>query len=176
MHADHSVSTWLGDLDGLSVLHGELVAVTADGADHPLCDPIAALLQRIQRALAIDVVFVSLFAGGRPAIRHLHVDASQQGRECDPLELTVARQIVAARAGHGRLHYVAQPVVSSDGREFGTVCCTRSALSDGDQGDGGGDSVALQSVARLIALAMCKPDAELQRVWQGSAAASLGLR
>jgi hypothetical protein len=160
------------DLNGLAVEDCQLVAVTADGAEDALCAPIAPLLQRIRRALALDVVFVTLFVGGRPALRQWRTlgDHPLDGSNCDPLELDVAKQLVAARAAPNTRGFLAQPVVAKDGREFGTVCCRRPASESAVDGS------ALQSVAKLIALAMGQPQPEVaHNVWESSAAAPLGL-
>jgi hypothetical protein len=168
---DSGFHSWSDDLDGLAVEDCELVAVTADGAENPLCAPIAPLLQRIRRALGIDVVFVTLFVGQRPAMRQWRTlgDHALDGSDCDPLELDLAKQLVAARAAPSSRGFLAQPVVSKDGREFGTVCCRRPAAESAVDGS------ALQSVAKLIALAMNQPAPDLTHVWASSAAAPLGL-
>jgi hypothetical protein len=137
---------WVHDIEGLSVLHTEFVVVTADGADHPLYERVAPLLQRIGRALDLDVVFVSQLASGRPCIRRA---ASHDQREAiavehaDPLEAGFAHSVLASRDGRGP--FIALPVVGKDAFDYGTVGCRSGDESTAE---------ALFSVARLVALAL----------------------
>jgi hypothetical protein len=169
--------SWVDDIEGVSVHDGALVVVTADSTEHPFCTPIVPLLQRIERALGLDVVFVTLVTSGKLLVRQWRTlgQVANDGRDCDPAELDLARQVVSVRAAVPvqALNCLAQPVLTTDGREFGTVCCVRPSRADG--GPAGLDETALKSVARLIALAMAKPEGDLQSVWQSSAAAPLGL-
>jgi len=166
---------WVHDIEGLSVLHAEFVSVTADGADHPLYERVAPLLQRIHRVLSIDVVFVSQLVAGRPAMRDA-VSREQKvaiaAAHTDPLEAEYGRRVLESRPGHGE--FLALPVAGKDGFEYGTVCC-RTAPEPSDAGDNP-ERGALFSVARLVALALSVWDkAKPVDVWASTAAAPLEL-
>ena len=176
MEFSTSSHSWTDDVHGLHATHGELVAVTAEGADHPSCGPIAALLDRMRRVLALDVVFVALFADGCPAYRQWRTLGPEglDETDCDGAELDLAKQIVSDRSDCGgtvRLHFLARPVISKDGREFGTVCCRKAPTESESERDAG----ALQSIARLIAVTLCRTEKDLSPVWERSDSAVLGL-
>ncbi|MBI5278193.1 MAG: hypothetical protein HY854_17225 [Burkholderiales bacterium] len=131
---------WQGDIDGLSVVDGAFVLVTAEGSDHPKYNAVAALLRRIRRGLGIDVVFVSLFIDGQPQVRYPELD--EEG-DCDPLEAAFARQVL------GCSETLVLPVLGREGWVYGTVCCEVHS-SDSAWGDRS-QVQALESVAGLLA-------------------------
>ena len=135
---------WQADLDGVSVLSGEFVVVTADGADHRNYLAVTALLKRIRKVLGLEVVFVTQFQGGQPLVRYptdMEVESA-----CDPLEEAYGCQLLAAQPGIGSF---ALPVEGREGWIYGTVCCARHP-DDRTWGDRS-QLDALHSVARLVA-------------------------
>jgi len=109
-------------------------------------ETIEQLLSTVREALEMDVAFVSEFAGGRLVFRALEGDAESFGwREGEgfPLDESYCKRVLDGRlpnlipdarsealtkdlwvtreADIGS--YVAVPVVLSDGRPYGTLCC-----------------------------------------------------
>jgi hypothetical protein len=166
---------WTYDVEGLVVEDGEFVTVTADGAEHDLFSPVVPLLQRIRKALSIDIVFVAHMIGGVPYVRRAHGGNQRKAivaERADVMESEVGKGTLGGRGG--RPPYLCLPVVSKDGHEFGTVCC-RLQPQRSDLG-AGSEEEALYSVARLVAMALAVRDPSLPvNVWESSAAAPLGL-
>jgi hypothetical protein len=150
------------------VLHTDFVVVSADGADHPLYERVAPLLQRIRGALDLDVVFVAQLASGRPCIRRAASDDQREAilaEHTDPLEAGFAQSVLTAMNRPGR--FVALPVVSKDAFDYGTVCCMARDDTSAD---------ALFSVARLVALSLSAwSQPKPIDVWASTAAAPLSL-
>ena len=167
------------DISGLAVLAGEFVTTTADGSSNPLYEPVSRLLERVRERVGMDVVFIAQFVDGRRLIRRVAADprdtsAMTEG-QADPLEATFCERVLdgrlpealpdaqqnpeAARLETTKKHairaHIAVPVVTQDGRVFGTVCAyahePRTQLHD--------PLAVLRSVARALARALDQADA-----------------
>ncbi len=171
------VTDW-DDLSGLAVLDGEFVTTTADGSSNPVYQPISRLLQQVRHRVGMDVVFIAQFVNGQRLVRHVAADARDPKAvvegQADPLESTYcarvldgrlpetltdaldhaeALRLAATREQDIRAH-VAVPVVTRDGRVFGTVCAyahqPRTQLHE--------PLGVLRSVARALARALERAD------------------
>ena len=116
------------------------------GGFGPTPEDIVSMLSEVRRALGMDVAFVSEFAGNELVFRALEGDAGSFGwREGQsfPLEESYCKRVLEGRipravpdagreeatrdlrvtteAGIGS--YCAVPLVLSDGRPYGTLCC-----------------------------------------------------
>jgi GAF domain-containing protein len=112
----------------------------------PTPEDIVSMLSEVRRALGMDVAFVSEFAGNELVFRALEGDAGSFGwREGQsfPLDESYCKRVLDGRipravpdagreeatrdlratteAGIGS--YCAVPLVLSDGRPYGTLCC-----------------------------------------------------
>lgn len=172
---------WHGDVDGIVVLDGEFVTVTREGACHPLFLPVAALLQRIHRALGLDVVFACQMAEAN-LIRRPAQAPTQEGaiipEHADVLESAYCQRVLEDRTWNRRpavpapTRFVALPVVAKDGYDYGTVCCAVSATAADVETSR--EAEALFSVARLVSQALVAGGRSTQdEVWQSSAAVAL---
>lgn len=159
---------WPEDIKGLTVVDGEFVVATADGADHGRDQPVSELLQRVREGLGMDIVFISQFAGNERVIRHLAAagnDSDFAVGERDPLEETFCHEVVQGRqppmsrtppAGpapradaHRRVGaYITVPISAPGGAVFGTLCCISHAPQPrlGERSE----LEAMQSVAQLL--------------------------
>lgn len=142
---DTEFDTDWNDLSGVEVVAGEFVTVTADQGAPPH-EPITRLLQQVRERTGMDVVFISQFVNGKRLVRHVASDprdsrAVAEGR-ADPLEATYCQRVVDGRLpramADARAHpeaarlrfttemdvraHVSAPVLSGEGRVFGTVC------------------------------------------------------
>lgn len=137
-------SDWHGDFrQGVSVVAGEFIVVTAEGTDYAGYQAVASLLNRIRRVLALDVVFISQFVDGQPQVRYPYVD--EDAGPCEPLEEAYGQELLGAVPAE----VLAAPVAGREGWIYGTVCCIQQP-----QGGPWGEQPqadALQSVARLVA-------------------------
>jgi hypothetical protein len=139
------VTDW-DDLSGVEVMAGEFVTATADAGGNAIQEPIRGLLQNVRARTGMDVVFISQFLGNERLVRHVAVDAKDPQAvtegAADPLEATYCQRIVDGRLpgalpdaqahpesaqlplthAYGIRAHVAVPVVTRDGRVFGTVC------------------------------------------------------
>ena len=116
------------------------------GGFGPTPEDIVSMLSEVRRALGMDVAFVSEFAGNELVFRALEGDAGSFGwREGQsfPLDESYCKRVLDGRipravpdagreeatrdlratteAGIGS--YCAVPLVLSDGRPYGTLCC-----------------------------------------------------
>ena len=138
-------SEW-DDLSGVEVVAGEFVATTADRSTAAHHEPISRLLQEVRTRTGLDVVFIAQFVHGQRLIRHAAADArdphAPREGSADPLEATYCQRVVDGRLppvlGDALAHpesarlpvtrslgigaHVAVPVITGDGRVFGTVC------------------------------------------------------
>ena len=112
----------------------------------PTPETIEHLLSDVRRALRMDVAFISEFAGDRLVFRALEGDSDSFGwqeGESFPLDESYCKRVLDGRvpgavpdAGHedatrdlrvtteaGMGSYCAVPLVLSDGRLYGTLCC-----------------------------------------------------
>jgi len=160
------------DLQGLEVTETEYVAVTPDDGSHSIAD----LLQRIKRALGMDVVYVSQFVNGMRVVREVAADddndAAFSPGLCDPFEESYCYLVAESRLAPvvpdtSKLpltlglaatkkwkigSHVAAPIVGADGKVHGTVCCfTHQPLP---RLEGSKELAALRSVASLLATTM----------------------
>ncbi|MDB5956842.1 GAF domain-containing protein [Ramlibacter sp.] len=167
------ITDW-DDLSGVEVVSGEFVTTTADGSSNTFFEPITGLLRQVRERTGMDVVFVAQFLNGKRLIRNV---ASEPGDpqamtagQADPLEATYCQRVLdgrlppklsdaranpeaarlaATREYDIRAHIIA-PIVTRDGRVFGTVCAyahqPRLKLDE--------PRAVLQSVARALARAL----------------------
>lgn len=168
MAFDHFAAT--DDIAALQVEHAEFVVVSSQGSDHPLYTGLVPILARVRRGLQLRVVFVSQFIEGAPVVRRAG-DGGLTPQECDPVEAEYGEALFQAMSHRGP--YFAAPVVSHDGRRFGTVCCAarrrKGASTLGEQD-------ALASIARILALSLSRDEQPAgDSVWASTAAAPLGL-
>lgn len=172
--ADTQFDTEWDDLSGVEVVAGEFVTVTADTGSASRYQHIGGLLQRVRARTGMDVVFISQFVHGMRVIRHVAADARDPYRvsegAADPLETTYcqrvldgrlprsmadvrrnaqAAQLPLTRAFDVRAH-MAAPIVTSDGRVFGTVC----AYAHQPRSDLASPLAVLNAVARALARAL----------------------
>lgn len=188
---------WIRDIDGLDVMDGELVCVTADSADHAFFQALSPLLQRVNTALAMDVVFVAQTAEGRPLMRHAGLGTQAEAITADrshPLEAAYGHKLLESRPVPAPPHvltrgsaakpawtaqvktvgFLSLPVVGKNGTEYGTVSCRLQPGRD-DRGKCP-EAQALYSVARLVALALAQREPHpAENLWNSTAAAPLGL-
>jgi hypothetical protein len=145
--------SWQQDVHGLAVQVGQFVAVTADGAEHALYQSVVPLLQRLRKALNLDLIFVAQMVDGLGCVRRAAsgdpYEAIVAGN-ADAMEAMVGQGVLLDRGARGEP--LSLPVVAKDAREFGTVCCEvqpgRTDLGEGAEPE------ALFSVARLLAQAL----------------------
>jgi len=144
---------WEQDVQGLAVMDGEFVTVTADAAEHSLYQPVVPLLLRLRKALELDVVFVAQMVGGVGCVRRACSGDAYEAivaGNADQMESLVGQGVLLQRGAPGEAFSL--PVVAKDSREFGTVCCGvqpgRTDLGEGAEAE------ALFSVARLLAQAL----------------------
>lgn len=158
------------DIAALQVEHAQFVVVSAQASDHPLHAGLVPILARVRRGLRLEVFFVSQFIEGAPVVRRA-VEGGLTPQDCDPVEAEYGESLFQAVPHRGPCF--AAPVVSKDGRRFGTVCCAargRKAASTL------GEQEALASIARILALALSRDEAPAgDSVWATSAAAPLAL-
>jgi GAF domain-containing protein len=118
----------------------------AGGGFGPTPEDIERMLSDVRRALRMDVAFISEFAGDRLVFRALEGDSDSFGwqeGESFPLDESYCKRVLDGRvpgavpdAGHedatrdlrvtteaGIGSYCAVPLVLSDGRLYGTLCC-----------------------------------------------------
>lgn len=128
----------------LEISISELLVATADGHDPALDRRITEVLLMLRRQLRMDVVFVSEFVDGRRVFRFVEGgDAlGLQAGDSAPLEQSYCHAVVQGRlpelvtdaapyvadgsvpdAGIIVGAHLSTPVVLSDGRVYGTVCC-----------------------------------------------------
>jgi hypothetical protein len=167
------ITDW-DDLSGVEVVAGEFVTTTADESSNAIHEPISRLLQQVRQRTGMDVVFISQFLEGERLVRHAaaHPKDPQAVSEgtADPLEATYCQRILDGRLPEAlpdaladpeasalavtreydiRAH-VAAPVVTRDGRVFGTVCAyAHQPLPQLHE-----PLVILRSVARALARAL----------------------
>lgn len=125
----------------------QFVVATSDASSNILASTISDLLRDARALLEMDIVFVSEFAEGRRVIRWLDkaADADETIKEgqTNPLEETYCQRVVDGRLPLAipDAHllpeaknldvtktlkirtYLAAPIILSDGRLFGTLCC-----------------------------------------------------
>lgn len=168
------------DLSGMEVVAGEFVVTSADESSNAVYEPITRLLQQVRERARMDVVFVSQFLDGQRVIRHVAADP-RDGRaptegDADPLEATYCQRIVERRLADGlpdaladpeaarlaltgrldvRAH-VAAPVVTGNGRVYGTVCAyAHQPRANVDEA-----LAVVRTVARVLARALEQADAD----------------
>lgn len=128
----------------LDVLISELLVATADGCDRDMDQRITALLGELRQRMGMDVVFVSEFCDGQRVFRFVEGNAALGLRAGDaaPLEQSYCQRVVQGRlpelvtdarlmAASAELPatpfpvgaHLSTPLVLSDGRVFGTLCC-----------------------------------------------------
>jgi GAF domain-containing protein len=120
--------------------------VPSKGGLHQPPETIERLLSTVRESLEMDVAFVSEFAGNQLVFRALEGDAESFGwrrGESIPLEESYCKRVLDGRlpnvisdarsealtkdlwvTGEADIgSYAAVPVVLSDGRPYGTLCC-----------------------------------------------------
>ena len=172
------ITDW-DDLSGLAVVAGEFVTTTADGSTNAAYEPISKLLQRVRERAGMDVVFIAQFVDGKRLIRYVAADprdrkAHVEGH-ADPLEATYCERVLDGRLPealpdalqqpesahlpttreHDIRAHIAIPVVTRNGRVFGTLCAyshqPRAQLED--------PLAVLRSVADALARALEQAEA-----------------
>lgn len=153
----------------LDVAISELLSATSDGFDPELDARISDVLRGLRLQLDMDVVFVSEFQDGMRVFRFVD-GASAIGvnvGDSGPLEESYCQRIVEGRAPELMTNasavaqqfdlpstavpigaHLSAPVVLSDGRIFGTVCCFSTHPNPGLQME---DLSRLKGCARLVA-------------------------
>ncbi|RZJ09996.1 MAG: GAF domain-containing protein [Rubrivivax sp.] len=157
------------DAKALEVTISELMVATADGYDPALDKRITDVLLMLRKQLRMDVVFVSEFVDGERVFRFVHggdalgITAGESG----PLEESYCQRVVEGRMPElvpdaqvlierGDLFdpgikvgaHLSTPVVLSDGRVYGTVCCFSAAPQPDLQASA---LACLRQCARLLA-------------------------
>jgi len=177
--ADTEFVTDWDDLSGLAVLeNGEFVTTTADGSSNPAYQPISRLLHQVRERVGMDVVFIAQFVGGERLVRHVAADPDDRKAigegQADPLEATYCERVLDGRLpmavpdalqqpetaslalthAHDIRAHVAVPVVTKDGRVYGTVC----AYAHDPRTELEHPVTVLRSVARALARALERSD------------------
>lgn len=139
------------DLEGLTVLHGDFVAVTPDGCERSIFEPIVHLLARVRAASSLRVVFVAQFLGDLPVVRERVPGVPE--RSVDDGEALFGEAVLAETAGRRPPQCLSLPVICEDGRVFGTVCidANRAPARPGVL-----PAAVLESTARIVALALSR--------------------
>ncbi|RZI59656.1 MAG: GAF domain-containing protein [Rubrivivax sp.] len=153
----------------LDVAISELLAATADGFDPDLDARITGVLKGLREQLHMDVVFVSEFQDGERVFRFVdgQSEIEVQVGDSAPLEQSYCQRIVEGRAPELMTNaaavaaelklpptpvpigaHLSAPVVLSDGRVFGTVCCFSVQPNPGLRSE---DLSRLKGCARLVA-------------------------
>ena len=153
----------------LDVAISELLAATSDSFDPDLDARISDVLRGLREQLDMDVVFVSEFLDGERVFRFVDGESEIGVHVGDsaPLEQSYCQRIVEGRAPElmtnasavAEAHqlpptpvpigaHLSTPVVLSDGRIFGTVCCFSGQPNPGLQML---DLSRLKGCARLVA-------------------------
>lgn len=153
----------------LDVAISELLAATSDSFDTDLDARISEVLRGLREQLDMDVVFVSEFLDGERVFRFVDGESEIEVKVGDaaPLQQSYCQRIVEGRAPELMTDasqvaakyalpatpvpigaHLSAPVVLSDGRIFGTVCCfslqpNPSLMSE--------DLSRLKGCARLVA-------------------------
>jgi len=159
--------TYRGDLRG--AVSGLLVA-TAESSDALIDGSVNETLRMMRDKFAMDVVFVSEFAGGERVLRY--VDHSGHGPAlpagtADPLEASFCQRIVdgrlpelirdvAALPANADVPplpfrigaHMSTPIVLDDGSTYGTLCCFSEAANQLLRDS---DLQMLRHTARLVA-------------------------
>jgi hypothetical protein len=143
------------DIAGLSVIHSDFVVVSSEQSGRSRYEPLTTLLSRVRAVAGVEVIFVSQFLGDAPAVRQRPV-AAQSALQPDPAEVEFGTMLLTRFGAVGPARCIAAPVVSEDGRDFGTVCC-----HPGDRPTKPGVDLAgvVRSTARILALALARAEA-----------------
>ena len=140
MSAKEYWDDWDRDAGSTEVTASELVVTTHSSTDVAKYAPLSALLQRANRALAIEMVFVSETCGGEAVTR--------AGAEAAALHALHARSLLACmgplRPAAFQVH--TSPVITGDGHVHGTLCSRLPLRVAVDEQTAG----ALRGVAGLI--------------------------
>lgn len=164
----------------------EYAAATSQEAQPDLFRPLTFLLAQVRRMLAIDVVFVSQFVDNERVFEVVSAEGEAASHivpgKADPLLDTYCQRIVDGRlpaviSDTGALHeaagleitqalniraYLSAPVVLSNGRVFGTVCCishqVRPDLRERD-------AQALAAVAQAVAASVTRRGSIRYAAW-----------
>lgn len=155
--------------DSLDVAISELLVATSDSFDPELDARITHVLRGLRHQLHMDVVFVSEFQDGERVFRFVdgQSEIGVHVGDSAPLEQSYCQRIVEGRAPELMTNasavaaqyqlpatpipigaHLSAPVVLSDGRIFGTVCCFSAQPNPGLQGE---DLSRLKGCARLVA-------------------------
>ena len=164
---------WEDDIAGVDVLHAQLALATADGAEHPMHEPVVPVLRRIADAIPLEIVFVAQLLQGEPVARQRRGPIAAGARLApDSAEAEAGAMVLGLMpAALASGECLALPVISKSGREFGTVCCNGRTKTRGVA-----CADALHSVARMLGLVLDQASAATSlAVWDSSAAAPLGL-
>lgn len=139
-------------------MSNQFLVATSDAANNSLASTITGLLRDARVLLEMDIVFVSEFVEGQRLVRWVDKAAGAEETikegQSNPLEETYCQRVVDGRLplaipdtnlapeaadldltkAHKIRSYLAAPIVLSDGRIFGTLCCIshqpRSALGN----------------------------------------------
>jgi GAF domain-containing protein len=133
------------DDDALSVAISELLVATADGADPALGSAVPEVLRLLRDRLGMDAVFVGEFVGDQRVFRFIDSVSPEvrfQAGDAHALEASYCQRVVDGRLpervadlstwpGREALPatpfavgaHLSTPVVLSDGRTYGTLCC-----------------------------------------------------
>lgn len=161
----------------------KFVVATSDASSDILASTITALLRDARILLEMDIVFVSEFVEAQRVIRWVDkapdADETIKVGQSNPLEETYCQRVVDGRLplaipdahlmpeaakldvtkAHNIRSYLAVPIVLSNGRIFGTLCCIshqpRTAL-------GNRQTDALRIVAERVAAELQKNLASFQ--------------
>ncbi len=158
------------DPRGLVAAASNLLVATADGADQGIDWGVPEVLGMLRHVLKMDVVFVSEFVDGHRVFRHVVAAGDPPviaPGQSDPLESSWCQRVVdgrlprfipdvAALPDKDQLPtppfeigtHLSTPVVLSDGRIYGTLCCFSFSPSDVIHEH---DLIALQGVADVLA-------------------------
>lgn len=171
------------DLQALEVSISELLVATADGHDPALDKRITDVLLMLRKQLRMDVVFVSEFVDGRRVFRFVDggTPLGLEAGDSAPLEQSYCQAVVQGRlpelvtdaapfvvngsvpeVGITVGAHLSTPVVLSDGRVYGTVCCFSTSPKPEMQDNA---LACLRQCARLVAR---KVDLEQQPGWSAT--------
>lgn len=131
--------------DAFEVRVSELLVATAEGGDALISSAVTEVLHLLRTKLNMDVVFVSEFVDGHRVFRRVEADDGKrlfEEGQSHPLEYTFCQRVVDGRLPQMVRNwstdpatqalpkppfpigsYLSVPVVLSDGRIYGTLCC-----------------------------------------------------
>lgn len=106
------------NIQGLSVIEAELVAVSAESSDCAQLAPLVPVLKQLRNILGVELIFVGELRGGVLTGPHR---AAGEASACFA-ETAYGRSLLQMRCGSDR--YASMSVTADNGMEAGTLLCS----------------------------------------------------